>query len=125
MGVSATTASSIALNAYAGVWMNGNLLYASSDERLKDFTDDIKVDFETLKGIPKKYFYWKDKENRGAAKEIGTSAQKLMEIYPEIVTTDDNGNLGVSYERLSIIALAAIDKLNERIKVLEEKLNNK
>lgn len=125
VGVSATTASSYALNAYNSVWMNGGLLYASSDERLKDFTDDIKVDFETLKGIPKKYFYWKDKENRGTAKEIGTSAQKLMEIYPEIVTSDDKGNLGVSYERLSIIALAAIDKLYERIKILEEKLNDK
>ena len=125
VGTQTTSSSSTPLNAYSSVWMNGGLLYASSDERLKDFTDDIKVDFEALKGIPKKYFYWKDKENRGTAKEIGTSAQKLMEIYPEIVTTDDNGNLGVSYERLSIIALAAIDKLYERIKILEEKLNDK
>jgi hypothetical protein len=125
VGVSATTASSYALNMYNGVWMNGNLLFATSDERLKDFAENISVDFEALKSIPKKYFYWKDKENRGTAKEIGTSAQKLMEIYPEIVTTDDKGNLGVSYERLSIIALAAIDKLHERIKILEEKLKDK
>lgn len=126
VGVSSSaTTTGASLNVYGGVYMSGNLLYATSDERLKDFTDNISVDFEALKGIPKKYFYWKDKENRGTAKEIGTSAQKLMEVYPEIVTTDDNGNLGVSYERLSIIALAAIDKLHERIKILEEKLNDK
>ena len=125
VGTSSASSTSTDLNAYSGVWMDGNLLYATSDERLKDFTDNISVDFEALKSIPKKYFYWKDKENRGTDKEIGTSAQKLMDIYPEIVTTDDKGNLGVSYERLSIIALAAIDKLHERIKILEEKLNDK
>ena len=105
--------------------MTGGLLYASSDERLKNFTDDISVDFDALKKIPKKYFYWKDKDKMGDSRQIGTSAQKLAEIYPDIVNVDEEGNCGVSYERLSIIALAAIDKLNERIEELERKLNKK
>ena len=123
VGVSSNYATAGAsLDVYNGVYMNGNNLYATSDERLKNFIDDIKIDFDALKTIPKKYFYWKDIENRGSAKELGTSAQKLMKVYPEIVTTDNNGNLGVSYERLSIIALAAIDKLYEENKQLKERL---
>ena len=123
VGVSSSIATAGAsLNVNNGVYMNNGNLYATSDERLKIFIDDIKIDFDALKTIPKKYFYWKDIENRSSAKELGTSAQKLMEVYPEIVTTDNNGNLGVSYERLSIIALAAIDKLYEENKQLKERL---
>ena len=43
----------------------------------------------------------------------------VNKYYPEIVNTDENGFMSVSYEKLSIVALAAIDKLNERIKELE------
>jgi hypothetical protein len=101
------------------------LIYESSDVRLRDFIGHVDVDFETLRGIPKKYFTWKDGHG---SKNIGTSAQKLAEVYPEIVN-EENDVLGVSYDRLSIIALAAIDKLHkeneelkERIKRLEDKL---
>ena len=36
-----------------------------------------------------------------------------------MVSKNENGYLSVDYSKLSIIALAAIDKLNERIKELE------
>ena len=92
-----------------------NELYEGSDERYKAFVEDVPIDFDKLSTIPKKFFYWLD----GDKKTMGTSAQKVAEIYPEIVNTDENGFMSVSYEKLSIVALAAIDKLNERIKELE------
>ena len=107
-------------------WYESGLIYATSDERLKNFGKDVEVDFDKLEKLPKKYFTWKD--DKDGVLNIGTSAQKLAEIYPEIVSVNDDV-YGVSYERLSIIALAAIDKLHkeneelkERIKRLEEKL---
>ena len=107
-------------------WYESGLLYATSDERLKNFGKDVEVDFNKLEKLPKKYFTWKD--DKDGVLNIGTSAQKLAEIYPEIVSVNDDV-YGVSYERLSIVALAAIDKLHkeneelkERIKRLEEKL---
>ena len=92
----------------------------TSDERLKDFGDNIEVDFNELKQIPKKYFTWKNDEIK--ASNIGTSAQSIEKLYPELVITDDNGYKSLDYSTLSIVALAAIDKLNERIEYLENKL---
>ena len=105
------------------VYMQNGLLYATSDETLKDFHGDIDLDFEKLKSIRKQYFTWKKGDVTDM--QIGTSAQDLQKVYPEIVSVDEDGKMGVSYERLSIIALAAIDKLNDRIQVLEEKLKDK
>ena len=105
------------------VYMQSGLLYASSDETLKDFRGDIDLDFDKLKTIRKQYFTWKEGDVTDV--QIGTSAQDLQKVYPEIVSVGEDGKLAVSYERLSIIALAAIDKLYDRIKILEEKLKEK
>ena len=99
-----------------------NELYEGSDERAKNFVEDIPVDFGKLSMLPKKFFYWKKGFGNVSKRTIGTSAQELEKIYPEIVSEDKDGFKSVSYEKLSIIALAAIDKLNERISALEAKL---
>ena len=97
--------------------------YESSDERIKDFGEDIQVDLQKLKNLKKKYFKFKgdDKLN------LGVSAQEIQEIYPEIVIEDENGILQVDYAKLSVIALKAIDVLQEdtdkRLKRIETILN--
>lgn len=118
-----------ATNAYgniytqSGVYMSGNQLYATSDERLKDFTGDIELDFDKIKMIPKKYFTWKKEENGNVC--IGTSAQELLKVYPELVFYDEeNDEYGVDYSKLSIVALSAIDKLYEENQILKAKLDN-
>ena len=94
----------------------------TSDNRLKDFVSDINVDFESIKQIPKKYYYWKDK-SMGEDLQLGTSAQELAKVYPECVHYDEtNDRYSVNYQKLSIVALAAIDKLYDRILELEYKL---
>ena len=102
------------------IYASGGCLFATSDERLKYFHGDIECDFEKLKNIPKQYFTWKDSESKGI--QLGTSAQKVKELYPEIVSVDENGIHSVAYDRLSIIALAAVDKLYEENKELKERL---
>lgn len=94
-------------------------VYESSDERLKDFGNDIEVDLDKLAQLPKKYFNWK---NCNDNTQIGTSAQELEKLYPELVTVTEDGYLNVAYDKLSIIALAGIDKLNEKINSLESRL---
>ena len=94
--------------------------YESSDERLKDFYNSIDVDLDKLSLLPKKFFKWKSNPN--GEFEIGTSAQELQKIYPQLVNTDDKGYLTVAYDKLSIIALRAIDKLYEMNKNLERRI---
>jgi hypothetical protein len=97
----------------------GGGFFESSDERLKHFYSDVKVDLDKLAQLPKKYFTWKDGNNENL--QIGTSAQAVQEIYPELVSEDDNGTLSVAYDKLSVIALAAIDKIYTEIKTLRNK----
>ena len=99
--------------------MSASCIYATSDERLKDFKGDIECDLEKLKNIPKKYFSWKDDESKSI--QIGTSAQEVHKLYPEIVSIDDDGTHSVAYDRLSIVALSAIDKLYDMVKELKTK----
>ena len=98
--------------------------YQTSDETLKVFHDDIEVNFNTLNSIPKMYYTWKDDN----VKQIGTSAQKVQEIYPELVSLNEQtGKLSLDYAKLSIIALKAIDLLheeNESLKLEIETLHN-
>ena len=91
--------------------------YESSDARLKNFGNDINIDLDKLVKIPKKYFTWKDDKN--ITLQIGTSAQDVKELYPELVGEDENGVLSVAYDKLAIIALAAVDKLYELVKSLQ------
>ena len=57
--------------------------------------------------------------------QIGVSAQEVQKLYPELVSENDDGYLSVDYAKLSVIALSAIDNLNERIKRLETIILNK
>ena len=95
--------------------------YQSSDELLKTFYDPIKVDLDKLKTLRKNYFKFNDKEDK---LEIGVSAQEVQEIYPELVTENDEGYLSVAYDKLSVIALKAIDELDNKYQKEIDDLND-
>ena len=103
-------------------------LYESSDERLKNFGDKIPVDLDKLSTLKKHYFTWK--EDNDKTRQLGVSAQEIQSLYPEIVTETEDGILNVAYDKLSVIALAAVDEvhkenleLKSRIEKLEELVN--
>ena len=94
--------------------------YDTSDENLKNFGENIKINFEKLKKLRKSYFTFKnDVDNK---MHIGVSAQEIKTVFPEIINEDKNGYLTVDYSKLSIIAIAAIDELNNKYKKLEKRL---
>lgn len=98
-----------------------NGFYETSDARLKNFKDDIKA-LDVVFEIPTKYFIWKKdetNENSDPKLHIGTSAQEIQKIYPDLVTENEEGVLSVDYARLSVIALAAIKELKAEIDELK------
>lgn len=101
--------------------------FETSDSRLKNFLNEIQIDFDKLSQLPKMYFTWKADEKEMPDLQIGTSAQELQKIYPELVGEVD-GHLTVAYDKLSIIALKAIDELytmNVELKKQNAKLKSK
>lgn len=106
---------------------NGNVtssggFYDTSDERVKNFGENIKVDLDKLSSLKKAYFQFNDNRDDNLS-HIGVSAQEIKELYPEIVRENEIGMLTVDYSKLSVIALEAVDVLYKKNKKLEERLN--
>lgn len=99
---------------------DGNYLYCSSDERLKDVNETLDVDLDRLSEIRKVRFSWKNDEEKKS--HVGTIAQDVERQFPELVSENTDGYKSVSYDALSVVALAAIDKLNEKVKMLEARI---
>ena len=100
------------------IFMPGGF-FQQSDETLKIFMGDIENALEKANKIPTKYFYWKDRYD--GPRELGTSAQKVQEVFPEIVSGGDK--LSVDYSKLAIVALAAIKELTAKVEDLQNQLN--
>ena len=97
-----------------------NGFYERSDARLKNFIKPIDIDLDKLSKLTKSYFTWKDNKNTDT--QIGVSAQEIKELYPELVTETGEGTLNVAYDKLSVVALAAVDELHKKNQELEERI---
>lgn len=97
-----------------------NAVSTSSDERLKNIVDNIDVNLDDLVELRKFKYTWKNIDDGRVY--VGMSAQEVQKLYPDIVETGEDGYLSMSYERLSVIALAAIDKLHAENKQLKDRL---
>jgi hypothetical protein len=101
-------------------WKDFNL-YQTSDEKLKEFISGIDVDLDSLKSIKKMRFSWKDDADKRS--NIGVTAQSIETLFPELVS-EDQGNKSVAYDKLGVVALAAIDKLTDKIHELESTVDS-
>jgi hypothetical protein len=103
--------------------LHTQVVYQSSDERLKTFTEDYDINLDNIKNIKTGKFYW-NSDNKQRING-GVSAQTVEEYFPELVSEDKNGIKSVNYDGLAVVAIAAIKKLTERIEQLEDIIRNK
>lgn len=93
--------------------------YESSDERLKNILNPVKVNLDELAKLRKIYYTWKDDSK--PAIQLGMVAQDIQKLYPELVDVDsETGYLNLAYDKLSVIALEAIDNVYDMIKDLRK-----
>lgn len=93
--------------------------YESSDERLKTILNPVKVNLDELAKLRKVYYLWKDDSSNDT--QLGVIAQDVQKLYPELVNVNsDTGYLSLAYDKLSVVALAAVDELHKTIKEVKE-----
>jgi len=122
------------------VYINGELrvsgditAYVSSDKRLKNNLEKINDPLDKLNKINGYTFDWIEKEGVHSNKghDIGVIAQEIEEVLPEIVVTRENGYKAVRYEKIVPLLIETIkeqqkqiNKLNDRLEILENKVNS-
>jgi hypothetical protein len=93
----------------SGNWVN------ASDIRLKtDITPltDSLAKIETLTPVS---FKWKDTALMGSQQNIGLIAQDVQLVFPELVSEDASGTLGLNYAGFVTPIIGAIKELNAKI----------
>ena len=92
--------------------------YASSDKRLKENIKEF-IPQKSILDLPVVEFNFKKSKEH----QIGCLAQDLQEICPEIVTTNKEGYLSISENKLVYLLLLELKKLNSKVLKLEEIIN--
>lgn len=88
--------------------------YQSSDERLKIVRAPVGTVLPKIAKLPIFLFNWKN--NPTGEVELGTSAQEVQKICPQIVDANKEGRLAINYSKLSLLAIKAIQELLENKK---------
>lgn len=125
-----TSTSSYKLNVggdiYSSATIRGTTLqlsglgYSSSDKRLKNIHGEYNIGLEDISKIPIVSYDMKDDEEH--KETIGTVAQDVQELVPEIVTEDDKGYLALDYSRLGLISLKGVQLLIKEIQELKQEI---
>jgi hypothetical protein len=96
-------------------------LTETSALRYKKYVKDLQPQTEGVYQLRPVHFRWRD-DNR---KDFGLIAEEVQKIYPELVTSGENGDaLGISYTKLTSILVKTVQELTDRVKSLENKLDS-
>lgn len=119
-GEGTTTAVTSSIHADHNVYAPA--FYENSDASLKNVLGNIdNIKLEDILSIPLVKFTFKDDESNTV--RIGTIAQKVQEVCPEIVrVSEETGKLGVEYDKLAILALQACGYLWQEIERLKSRM---
>ena len=89
----------------------------SSDARLKSNIESLGSTLSKLLQIDGKSYEMKGKQ------KIGVLAQEIKEVFPELVSEDDNKMLAVNYQGLVPVLINALKEQDAKMKEQEKKIN--
>jgi hypothetical protein len=117
------------LDRVASLAENGNQYahsHSYSDARLKTNITEIKDPLSKVLLLRGVYYQWNlmDYSDLGFTDklQVGVIAQDVEQVFPELVTTDQNGYRQVDYDRLSAILIEAIKEQQKEIDALKDQL---
>jgi len=103
-------------------------LVETSDERLKQDIVTIENALEKVSLVRGVSFAWNEEVEAETGRQLGVVAQEVEEVFPEIVSTDNDGFKGVDYTKLTAVLIEAVkelkaenQELRKRIESLEDK----
>ena len=102
----------------------GTFYASGSSQAFKKNVTDLAVDSSAIYNLnPVSYNYKKDYENFGydlaEGKQFGLISEEVAEAVPELAIMKDGEPKNVDYQKLSVLLLAEMQKMNKRIKDLE------
>lgn len=97
----------------------------TSDARFKNKISNLDSVLIKLQNLQAVYHYWNTEafpdRNFDSTRTIGLIAQELQKIYPELVSVDAKGYLGVDYAKFSAVLLQAI---KEQQQIINQQMQN-
>lgn len=104
----------------------GNILASGtvtpSDRRLKKNFQSVENALEKINTLSSVTYDWKEPEKHGEGRQLGVIAQEVKEVFPEAVTTTNDGFLAVSYSVLVSPVIAAVKELYQKITGVEREI---
>jgi hypothetical protein len=144
VGIGKVPSTNAKLDVAGNIYMNGSLVL-TSDTRFKENIKPLEVSFDRLALLnPISFNYTRDiheqqqdlsadtvkmdagwleiEEAFSKQTRYGFSAQELREVYPDLVTEDAEGRLGIDYLGLIPILVDALKEQQLKIETLEKKV---
>ena len=90
-----------------------------SDRRLKQYPEPLKHSVNRLQSLSAYYYQYRNNTNN---RQIGLMAQDLAKVYPELVTTYEDGYQRVNYTGLVPVLVSATNEQQEQITRLSKQV---
>jgi hypothetical protein len=107
----------------SGAFIATNNITAYSDIRLKENIEVIPNALDKVQQIRGVTYTRNDTEDKDT-KYVGVIAQEVLKVLPEAVMGSEDTHYSVAYGNMVGLLIEAIKELNNKIEILEEKLNN-
>jgi hypothetical protein len=96
---------------------------ANSDLRLKDINGTIDNALHKIMTLRPVNFSWKSDETK--KEMLGLIAQDVEKVFPQLIDENRDGYMGVRYQELVPVLIAAIQEQQSQIEELKELIKNK
>ncbi|MEK6888437.1 MAG: tail fiber domain-containing protein [Candidatus Aenigmatarchaeota archaeon] len=115
-----TTSPGYTLTVSGTSWVTSGA-WSGSDVRWKQNITSLQNSLDRVMQLKPVNFLWKNVTNMTFPNgtQIGFIAQDVEKVIPEVVTTDNNGYKGISYERITPVLTGAIQELKTNVVAID------